>query len=55
MVLDIGNPDIGSISLGARFGAGLLQAVDVRAAGFAAVPLATLAPAVQYVCSAYAS
>lgn len=52
MVLDIGNPEIESIPLGTRFAAGLLQATDVRASGFAVVPVAALAPAVKYVCSA---
>jgi hypothetical protein len=54
MVLDIGNPEIESIPLGTRFAAGLLQAIDVRASGFNIVPIAALAPAVQYVYSAYA-
>lgn len=54
MVLDIGNPEIASIPFGTRFAAGLLQAIDVRASGFAVVPVAALAPAVKYVCSAYA-
>jgi Trk-type K+ transport system membrane component len=51
MVLDIGNPDIESIPLNVRFANGLLQAIAVRAAGFGAVPLAKLAPAVKYVVS----
>lgn len=54
MVLDIGNPEIESIPLGTRFAAGLLQAIDVRASGFNIVSIAALAPAVQYVYSAYA-
>ncbi|KAH0829084.1 cation transport protein-domain-containing protein [Lanmaoa asiatica] len=54
MVLDIGNPEIESISLGTRFAAGLLQATDARASGFAVVPVAALAPAVKYVYSAHA-
>lgn len=36
-----------SIPLGIRFIIGLLQAAAVRAAGFAAVSLASLAPAVK--------
>lgn len=51
MVLDIGNPEIESIPFGTRLAAGLLQATDVRASGFAVVPVAALAPAVKYVCS----
>ena len=51
MVLDIGSPVIDSIPLGTRFAVGLLQATDVRASGFSVVPPASLAPAVQYVCS----
>jgi len=54
MVFDIGNPEIESIPFGTRFVAGILQATDVRAAGFAIVSLAALAPAVKYVCSTYA-
>ncbi|KAJ7647734.1 cation transport protein-domain-containing protein [Roridomyces roridus] len=47
MVLDIGNPAIDSIALHVRFIIGLLQAIAVRAAGFATVSLAALAPAVK--------
>ena len=54
MVLDIGNPEIESIPLGTRFAAGILQAIDVRASGFAVVQLAALAPAVKCVWSLYA-
>ena len=54
MVLDIGNAEIDSIPLGTRFAAGLLQAIDVRAAGFNIVTVAGLAPAVQCVYLAYA-
>lgn len=50
LVLDIGNPAIDSIPVGVRFIDGLLQAVAVRAAGFATVTLSALAPAVKYVC-----
>ncbi|KAI8970814.1 cation transport protein-domain-containing protein [Trametes punicea] len=57
LVLDIGNPAIESIPLGVRFIIGLLQAVAVRAAGFATVTLAALAPAVKvlYVVMMYVS
>ncbi|KAI9568878.1 cation transport protein-domain-containing protein [Boletus coccyginus] len=57
MVFDIGNPEIESIPLGTRFVAGILQATDVRAAGFAIVSLAALAPAVKvlYVITMYIS
>ncbi|KAH8828423.1 cation transport protein-domain-containing protein [Flagelloscypha sp. PMI_526] len=47
MVLDIGTPAIETISLGTRFICGLLQSTAVRAAGFAIVPLASLAPGVR--------
>jgi Trk-type K+ transport system membrane component len=46
LVLDIGTPAIEAIPLHRRVLLGLLQAVAVRAAGFAAVPLAALAPGV---------
>ncbi|TFL07165.1 cation transport protein-domain-containing protein [Pterulicium gracile] len=57
MVLDINNPGMESIGLGTRFLAGFLQGVAVRAAGFAIVPLASLAPAVKvlYVVMMYIS
>jgi hypothetical protein len=47
LVLDLGNPPIDSIPAGVRVAIGLLQAVAVRAAGFATVPLLALSPAVQ--------
>ncbi|KAJ7772100.1 cation transport protein-domain-containing protein [Mycena maculata] len=47
MVLDIGNPAIEVIPLNVRFIIGLLQAIAVRAAGFATVTLSALAPAVK--------
>lgn len=49
LVLDLGNPTIMSIPTGVRVVIGTLQACAVRAAGFAIVNLAALAPAVQYV------
>ncbi len=49
MLLDIGNSVIDQIPLNTRFAAGLFQAVAVRAAGFAIVPLNSLAPAVKSV------
>jgi Trk-type K+ transport system membrane component len=49
MVLDIGNPAVEVVPLGTRFVIGLLQATAVRAAGFATVTLAALAPAVKCV------
>jgi len=57
MVLDIGNPEMETIPLGVKFISGLLQAIAVRAAGFAAVPLSALAPAVKvlYVIMMYIS
>ncbi|KAJ8486784.1 hypothetical protein ONZ51_g4604 [Trametes cubensis] len=57
LVLDIGNPAIANIPLGVRFIIGLLQATAVRAAGFATVTLAALAPAVKvlYVLMMYVS
>lgn len=48
MILDIGNEAIESIPLGTRFLNGLFQSFAVRAAGFAIVPLAATAPAVQF-------
>ncbi|KAK0195856.1 cation transport protein-domain-containing protein [Armillaria mellea] len=57
MVLDIGTPAIEVIPLGTRFVIGLLQAIAVRAAGFATVSLSALAPAVKvlYVVMMYVS
>lgn len=57
MVLDIGTPAIEVIPLGTRFVIGLLQAIAVRAAGFATVTLSALAPAVKvlYVVMMYVS
>ena len=51
LVLDIGNPVLDEIPVGVRVINGLIQATCVRAAGFAAVPLAALAPAVKLVCT----
>ncbi|GAA5922294.1 uncharacterized protein JCM15063_003250 [Sporobolomyces koalae] len=48
LILDIGNDAIESIPLGTRFLDGLFQSFAVRAAGFAIVPLAQTAPAVQF-------
>jgi len=47
LVLDIGNDAIEVIPLNQRVLIGLLQAAAVRAAGFAAVSLAALAPGVK--------
>ena len=47
LVLDIGNPVIEAIPAGVRVLDGALMSVAVRAAGFAIVPLAALAPAVK--------
>lgn len=47
LVLDLGTPAIEDIPVGTRIIAGLLQSVAVRAAGFAIVPLNSLAPAVK--------
>ncbi|KAF8520279.1 cation transport protein-domain-containing protein [Hysterangium stoloniferum] len=47
LLLEIGNPTIASIPLPTRIGVGFLQATAVRAAGFSAVPLADIAPAVK--------
>ncbi|KAF7428771.1 low affinity potassium transporter [Pleurotus ostreatus] len=57
IVLDIGNSGMETIPLGVRFLLGLLQAVAVRAAGFGAVSLSVLAPAVKvlYVIMMYIS
>ncbi|GAA5876158.1 hypothetical protein JCM16303_007040 [Sporobolomyces ruberrimus] len=48
LILDIGNDAIESIPLGTRFIDGLLQSFAVRAAGFAIIPLAEVAPALQF-------
>ncbi|KAG9009870.1 low affinity potassium transporter [Tulasnella sp. JGI-2019a] len=57
LVLDIGTPAVEAIPLGTRFAVGLLQAGAVRAAGFAAVSLSALAPAVKvlYITMMYVS
>ncbi|KAI0263834.1 cation transport protein-domain-containing protein [Gloeopeniophorella convolvens] len=57
LVLDLGNQAIDSIPPGVRVIDGLLQAAAVRAAGFATVSLAALAPAVKvlYVIMMYIS
>ncbi|KAJ3572113.1 hypothetical protein NP233_g3294 [Leucocoprinus birnbaumii] len=47
MLLDIGNTIIEQIPLNTRFASGLFQAVAVRAAGFAIVPMNNVAPAVK--------
>lgn len=47
LVLDIGNPEVSDIPVGTRIAIGLLQAIAVRAAGFATITLAVLAPAVK--------
>ncbi|KAH9816532.1 cation transport protein-domain-containing protein [Melampsora americana] len=47
LVLNIGNPEVEKISTGTRFLTGLLQTLSVRAAGFSAVSISALAPAVQ--------
>jgi hypothetical protein len=47
LVLDIGTPEIQSLPVGTRISAGFLQSAAVRAAGFAIVPVAALAPAVK--------
>ncbi|EPQ55187.1 hypothetical protein GLOTRDRAFT_111153 [Gloeophyllum trabeum ATCC 11539] len=57
LVLDIGTPVIEAIPAGTRVIVGLLQATAVRAAGFSAVSLSALAPAVKvlYVIMMYIS
>ncbi|KAF4563220.1 low affinity potassium transporter [Pleurotus pulmonarius] len=57
VVLDIGNANMETIPIGVRFLLGLLQAAAVRAAGFGAVTLSVLAPAVKvlYVIMMYIS
>ncbi|KAI0060371.1 TrkH-domain-containing protein [Artomyces pyxidatus] len=47
LVLDIGNPTVEAIPVGVRILLGAAQAVAVRLAGFQAVPVAALAPAVK--------
>jgi len=47
LVLDIGNPVIEAIPVGTRIAGAFLQSAAVRAAGFAIVPLNSLAPAVK--------
>lgn len=49
LVLDIGDAEIESIPIGTRMIIGVLQAAAVRAAGFSALSLAALAPAVKFV------
>ena len=53
LVLDIGDPTIESIPVGTRMAVGLLQAAAVRAAGFTALSLSGLAPAVKYVATLF--
>ena len=48
-MLDIGTPPIQALPVGTRIAAGFVQSAAVRAAGFAIVPIAQLAPAVKYV------
>ncbi|KDQ20082.1 hypothetical protein BOTBODRAFT_125633 [Botryobasidium botryosum FD-172 SS1] len=57
LVLDIGTPEIMAVPLGTRMIIGILQATAVRAAGFATISLAALAPAVKvlYVIMMYVS
>lgn len=47
MILDIGTPEVSMIPVAHRLAVGLLQAGAVRAAGFAAISLNALAPAVK--------
>lgn len=47
LVLDIGTPAIEAIAVGTRVFVGLFQAIAVRAAGFAIISMATIAPALQ--------
>ena len=49
MVLDIGIQTVEVIPLGSRIAVGFLQTISVRCAGFSAVSVASLAPAVLYV------
>ncbi|EKM53378.1 uncharacterized protein PHACADRAFT_211077 [Phanerochaete carnosa HHB-10118-sp] len=57
LVLDLGNPAVTVVPTGVRVIIGLLQAAAVRCAGFAAVSLSALAPAVKvlYVLMMYVS
>ncbi|ORY31209.1 cation transport protein-domain-containing protein [Naematelia encephala] len=57
LVLDIGTSTIQSIPVGTRIASGFLQSAAVRAAGFAIVPVNSLAPAVKvlYVIMMYIS
>lgn len=47
LVLDIGTEAIEALPVGTRIVAAFLQSAAVRAAGFAIVPLGSLAPAVK--------
>lgn len=47
LVLNIGIPVFDAIPLGQRFLIGLVQAVSVRFAGFQAIAISALAPALQ--------
>ena len=49
LVLDIGIQTVEAIPLDTRVAVGFLQTISVRCAGFAAVSVASLAPAVLYV------
>lgn len=49
IILDIGNEALNMIPTGTRILDGFMQSIAVRAAGFAIVPLAALAPAVKVV------
>jgi hypothetical protein len=57
LVLDTGTPVIEALPVGTRINAGLFQSLAVRAAGFAIVPMNSLAPAVKvmYVVMMYIS
>ncbi|KAH6913933.1 potassium transporter [Coprinopsis sp. MPI-PUGE-AT-0042] len=57
IILDIGNEALSMIPTGVRILDGFMQSIAVRAAGFAIVPLASLAPAVKvcYVVMMYIS
>lgn len=47
LVLDLGTDVIQAIPVGRRIAAAFVQSAAVRAAGFAIVPIASLAPAVK--------
>jgi len=47
LVLDLGTDVIQDIPVGRRIAAAFVQSAAVRAAGFAIVPIASLAPAVK--------